>query len=203
MFAYTDEKKVNAPHWNGRFGFDLQCFDWLPPLGQGKIADFYYVRDMNVVDITKEEKDHKKIQQLFSFRQGEKTYPKDGDVIGRIEFAPHCGAYVSKKTGNENFPSTYKADEAATFSDAFLIRIEAQKGNKWLHQAAVVKRDEYMVIRSRAVCNDRGGIVSANYAKIIGPLNFTTRVVVGESVFNPVPNDTSHQTDSSLIYQQG
>ncbi len=45
MYAYTREKGVKSPVANGRYGFDLQLFDWLPPHGKGKVADFYYVRE--------------------------------------------------------------------------------------------------------------------------------------------------------------
>ena len=203
MFAYTAEKKISAPYWDGRFGFDLQCFDWLPPLGQGKVADFYYVRNLGENGVTEGETDRKKIQRLFSFRNGEKECPKAGDVIGRIEFAENCGAYIAKKTGNEYFPSTYRANENAAFVGSFPIQIVAQKGNKWLHQAPVVARDEYMVIRTRVVRNEKGEIVSANYAKILGPLNFTIQVVVGESVFNPAPNDTNLEFDPERNLYQG
>jgi hypothetical protein len=203
MFAYTAEKDISAPYWDGRFGFDLQCFDWLPPLGQGKVADFYYVRNFGENGATEEECDRRKIQRLFSFRAGEKECPKAGDIIGRIEFAQNCGAYIAKKTGNDNFPSTYGANKDAAFVEEFPIKIVAQKGNNWLHQAPVVGSDEYMVVRTRVVCNERGEIVSANYAKILGPLHFTIQVVVGESVFNPIPNDTNLEFDPEQNLYKG
>jgi hypothetical protein len=67
----------------------------------------------------------------------------------------------------------------------------------------VVARDEYMVIRTRVVRNEKGEVISANYAKILGPLNFTVQVVLGESVFNPVPNDTNLEFDPERNLYQG
>ena len=37
-----DEHPV--PRKNGRYGFDMMKFDWLPPLGKGEVADFEFVR---------------------------------------------------------------------------------------------------------------------------------------------------------------
>ena len=38
----ADEHPV--PSENGRYGFDMMKFDWLPPLGKGEVADFHFVR---------------------------------------------------------------------------------------------------------------------------------------------------------------
>ena len=35
-----DEHPV--PRKNGRYGFDMMKYDWLPPLGKGEVADFYF-----------------------------------------------------------------------------------------------------------------------------------------------------------------
>lgn len=49
MYSYRlSEAYGNAvnkvPVKNGRYGFDLRLGSWLPPLGKGDVADFYYVR---------------------------------------------------------------------------------------------------------------------------------------------------------------
>ena len=93
MYAYTREMDVKSPMANGRYGFDLQLFDWLPPHGHGKVADFYYVRarpdetNMNVK--VKWEK-----SSYFLFKNGEPGYPKLGEVVGRIEFDENCNGIV-------------------------------------------------------------------------------------------------------------
>ncbi len=60
-----------------------------------------------------------------------------------------------------------------------------------------------MFIRTRVVRNVKGEVVSANYAKILGPLNFTIQVVAGGSVFNPTPNDTNLEFDPDRNLYKG
>ncbi len=202
MYAYTREMGVKSPKANGRYGFDLQYFDWLPPHGKGKVADLYYVRERP--DVTNLTVKAKGIQSRFlHFKNGEPGYPKLGDVVARIEFDEKCGAYVKKCTGNENFPSTYGAYTNKAYVSDIPIRIVAQKGNVWLHEGKVVESDEYMVIRSRVKCDEQGKIVSANYSKLIGPVRFGSSVDIFQSVFNPRPNDTNLEFDPNRNLYQG
>ena len=203
MYAHTWELERKSPIANGRYGFDLEYFDWLPPLGKGKVADFYYVRDRKDVENVKVALAKGKGYGLMSFRNGTPNYPVVGDVVGRIEFDEKCGAYVGKCTGNENFPSRFGADMTETYVSEFPIRIVAQKGTVWLHEGRVIEKGEYMVIRSRVKCDERGNIVSANYSKLLGPVGFGSLVAIGESVFNPRPNDTNLEFDPERNLYQG
>ncbi len=203
MYAHTWELERKSPIDNGRYGFDLECFDWLPPHGKGKVADFYYVRDRKDIDNVKVAVKKGKGYGLMSFRNGTPNYPAVGDAVGRIEFDENCGAYVGKCTGNENFPTTYGADTTETYVSEFPIRIVAQKGNIWVHEGRVIETGEYMVIRSRVKCDERGKIVSAHYSKLLGPVGFGSLVVIGEAVFNPRPNDTNLEFDPTRNLYQG
>lgn len=203
MYACTREVERQSPIANGKYGFDLECFDWLPPLGNGKIADFYYIRERRDIENVNMAVSKGKGYRLMSFRNGAPNFPAVGDVIGRIAFDEKCGAYVRKCTGNENFPSTYGADTNETYVSDIPIRIVAQKGNVWLHEGKVVESDEYMVIRSRVKCDEQGKIVSANYSKLIGPVRFGSSVDIFQSVFNPRPNDTNLEFDPKRNLYQG
>jgi len=203
MYAYSREVERQSPIANGKYGFDLECFDWLPPHGKGKVADFYYIRDRKDIKNVNMAVSKGKGYRLMSFRNGTPSFPTVGDVIGRIEFDEKCGAYVKKCTGNENFPSTYEADTNKTYVSDIPIRIVAQKGNVWLHEGKVVESDEYMVIRSRVKCDEHGKIVSANYSKLIGPVRFGSSVDISQSVFNPRPNDTNLESDPNRNLYQG
>ena len=203
MYAYTRELERRAPIANGRYGFDLQLFDWLPPHGKGKVADFYYIRDRKDTVNVNEAVATGRGYELMSFRNGTPNYPVVGDMVGRIEFDEKCGAYVRKCTGNENFPSTYAAETNAINVSVMPICIEAQTGNVWLHEGRIINDDEYMVIRSRVKCDEHGNIVSANYSKLIGPVGFGSLVAIKESVFNPRPNDTNLEFDPERNLYQG
>lgn len=203
MYAYTREMGVKSPIANGRYGFDLQCFDWLPPYGKGKVADFYYVRERP--DDTRSKKFAKLGESdFFLFKNGEPGYPKLGDVVGRIEFDKNCGAYVEKQTGCLSFPSTYCADPNREYLQSFPITIRGNGGHTvWLEESDVVNCGEYMVIRSRVKCDEKGNIVSANYSKILGSMGLMGRVSLEESVFNPRPNDTNLEFDPARNLYQG
>lgn len=203
MYAYTREMTVKSPIANGRYGFDLQNFDWLPPHGKGKIADFYYVRERpdetNIAVKATWEK-----SSYFLFKNRESGYPKLGDVVGRIEFDKNCGAYIEKQTGCKSFPSTYCADPNREYLQSFPITIRENGGHTvWLEESDVVNGGEYMVIRSRVKCDENGKIVSANYSKILGTMRLVGGVGVEEAVFNPRPNDTNLEFDPERNLYQG
>ncbi len=203
MYAYTREMGVLSPSANGRYGFDLQLFDWLPPHGKGEVADFYYVRDR---PDDARDKGFAKLGKsgFFLFKNGEAGYPKLGDVIGRIEFAENCGAYIGKQTGCSSFPSLYRADPNQEYLRSFPITIRGNGGHTvWLEESDAVNGGEYMVIRSRVKCDEQGNIVSANYSKILGTMRLTGAVGVEEAVFNPRPNDTNLEFDPERNLYQG
>lgn len=203
MYAYTREKDVKAPIANGRYGFDLQCFDWLPPHGNGLVADFYYVRERpDETNMTVKAKWEK--SSYFLFKNGEPGYPKLAEVVGRIEFDENCGGYIEKMTGSVEFPSAYQADVKRVYKQSFPITIRGNGGETtWLEEGDVINGGEYMVIRSRVKCDEHGNIVSANYSKILGPMGLTGRVGVEETVFNPRPNDTNLEFDPARNLYQG
>lgn len=203
MYAYTREMDIKSPITNGKYGFDLKCFDWLPPLGKGKVADFYYVRERP--DDTRSKKFAKLGESdFFLFKNGEPGYPKLGDVVGRIEFDENCGAYIGKQTGCTSFPSTYRADPNREYLQSFPITIRGNGGHTvWLEESDVVNGGEYMVIRSRVKCDEYGNIVSANYSKILGTMRLVGGVGVEETVFNPRPNDTNLEFDPARNLYQG
>ena len=203
MYAYTREMDVKSPIANGRYGFDLKLFDWLPPLGKGKVADFYYVRERpdetNMEVKVKWEK-----SSYFLFKNGEPGYPKLGEVVGRIEFDENCGAYVGKQTGCASFPTLYRADPNREYLQSFPIVIRGNGGGTvWLEESDVVNGEEYMIIRSRVKCDEKGNIVLANYSKILGTMRLVGGVGVEETVFNPRPNDTNLEFDPKRNLYQG
>lgn len=203
MYAYSKEMERKAPIANGRYGFDLEYFDWLPPLGNGKVADFYYIRERKDIENVNKAIAKGSGYKLMTFRSGTPGYPVVGDVVGCIKFDEHCGAYVRKCTGNESFPSTYSVETNATYTSKIPIRIVTKNGNIWLHEGRVLEDDEYMVIRSRVMLDEFGNIVSANYSKLIGPVGFGSLVVIKESAFNPRPNDTNLEFDPNRNLYQG
>ena len=203
MYAYTREKVVKSPILNGRYGFDLQLYDWLPPHGNGKVADFYYVRERpDETNSTKKVRYDK--SGFFQFKKGEPGFPNLGDIVGRIEFDEKCGAYIGKKTGCESFPSVYEANSKNEYLSIFQIAIaNCDEFGVWLCESPIVGADKYMVIRSRVKCDEKGNIVSANYSKILGSFGLAYSVGADEVVFNPRPNDTNLEFDPEQNLYKG
>lgn len=205
MYGYsTFGINKKAPYWNGRFGFDLQRFDWLPPLGNGVVADFYYVRDMQEGSLQMGETNKVLRKNYFHFPVGEKNYPTNGCVVGRIEFLENGGAYIRKKTGNKFFQSTYEADLTAEYITSIPIVFSSPEyNNAFLRQMPILEEDEYMVVRSRVKCDNEGNIVSANYSKILGYFDFGFKIRAGSVIFNPRINDTNLEFDPNQNLYQG
>ena len=169
-----------VPHKNGRYGFDMMKFDWLPPLGKGEVADFNFIR-----------------------RIGEEV---DDGVWGWLEFPEKCGMYTGKQTGCKNFPSTYEADANAVYKSRIpFIFDHSDDGKKGITYKDIVNEDEFGVLRTRVVCDDNGNIIKANYSKVLGPFRFGDWcgkwvILTRCAVFNPRVNDSNLESDPEHSY---
>lgn len=203
MYAHSGQKRVAAPIANGRYGFDLELFDWLPPTGKGKVADFYYVRQRKDEERVAKLIAEKKNRRIFVFRSDIGGVPQLGAIVGYIEFDKGCGVYIREQTGNENFPSTYEADLAAEYLSSIPIRICKNNGRLWLMEGPIITKNQYLVIRSRVKVDEKGNVISANYSKIIGPWQIGSFMGSYAAVFNPRPNDTNLEFDPERNLSQG
>ena len=175
------EKDVHSvPRNNGRYGFDMMKYDWLPPLGKGEVADFDFVR-----------------------RVGEEV---DDGVWGWLEFPEKSGMYTGNQTGCKNFPSTYAADANAVYKSRIpFIFDHSDDGKKGISYKDIVNENEYGVLRTRVVCDDRGNILKANYSKVLGPFRFGDWlgkwvILTHCAVFNPRVNDRNLESDPEHSY---
>lgn len=181
--GYMEDQRL-FPTANGKYGFDIVKFDWLPPLGKGEIADFYLVR-----------------------RIGEVV--PDG-IVGYLEFADRCGMYMAKQTGSKTFPATYEANTNALFKAQIpFIFDHADDGSKAVTYKDIVGEDEYGVLRTRVVCDEHGNIIKANYSKVLGPFRaghayrgwvlYTPCAVFNHRVNDPnLESDPEHSYDPNL-----
>jgi hypothetical protein len=176
MYSYClSEAWGNAvnkvPVKNGRYGFDLRLGSWLPPLGKGEVADFYYVRNI-----------------------GEE--PLEDGSVAWLEFDSGCGAYFGKQTGSKVFPSTYGANKNAEFRNRLpFMFVKRQSTDKRIDWRDIATDDEYMVLRTRAKLDAKGNVIEANYSKILGPFRFGYAVESPCVVFNHRVNDTNLESD--------
>lgn len=172
MYARHQYPSIRVPRSNGRFGFDMKNFDWLPPQGKGEVADFYLVQNVGQI--------------------------KPGtEYHGFIEFDEGCGAYVARGTGNKIFPSTYSADTNRTFVSHYdFLEVERNGDHPLVRRKYIAQKDEYMVLRTRVKRDAEGNVVAANYSKFRGPVGVGDKLEFGEMVFNPRVNDVNLELDS-------
>ena len=107
-----------------------------------------------------------------------------------LSFDENCGAYKEANEGPLNIPSTYCAKTNAQFSSS--LRLSGMYCDGW---RTVLNDDEYIVIRSRVTCDEKGRVIKANYSKIDGPLSLGDWIRFRQSVFNPNVNDANLESD--------
>ena len=180
MYAHYPIERRKLPNTKGRLGFDLAEYDWLPPYGKGAVADFYVVREKdNVPDVGPYE-------------------------FGRIEFDVDCGCYMGKQTGSKAFPATYHADPYGSYHTNIVLKCILHKDLRdWIEPLPVIGKDEYLVLRTRVVHDEKGNIVSANYSRILGEFKVNPSISSDEVIFNPRPNDTNLEFDPKRNLYKG
>ena len=175
MYSYglSEAFKVlnKVPVKNGRYGFDLRLGSWLPPLGKGEVADFYYVRKI-----------------------GEE--PLEDGSVAWLEFDSGCGAYFGIQTGSKVFPSTYCANTNAVFRNRLpFMFVKNDSDDKRIDWRDIATGDEYLVLRTRVKLDSNGKVIEANYSKILGPFRFGYAVESPCVVFNHRVNDSNLESD--------
>ena len=180
MYAHYPIERRKLPKENGRYGFDLAEYDWLPPHGRGKEADFYVVRDYN------------KLTEAGTF------------TVGAVEFERGCGYYEAKNTGCSSFQTAYHADTNAVFKTSIPVLCEHRKGvHEYDYPLPLVDKDAHIVLRTRVKYDEDGNMISANYSRILGEFSVLPSVSVTVSIFNPVPNDANLEFDPKRnLYQR-
>ena len=163
---------------SGAWGFDMEKGDWVKPDGKGDITDF-------VVECSDEH------------------FAKDKALDCALVFtnSVYDGFYMAKCTGTR-FRSDYKAGTNAVY----MKRLDfASWGKKYKGRYAtqLLDDDEYIVIRTRTKCDDRGNIVSAHYAKIYGSINLKSGIYSKGMYFNPNENDPNLEADTTVNLMPG
>jgi hypothetical protein len=115
-------------------------------------------------------------------------------TYGWQDFAPGCGAYVTTLPGGGHFPVIYGAETNATFLSRIPYEYSCVSG-KVVHISDPLNDGECMVLRTRALTNDVGEVVSCNYSKIYGPMSVLDEMLFESAIFNPTPNDPNLEFD--------
>ena len=157
-------------------GFDCERHDYVAPHGDGKNSDFL-VR-ISSLDIS----GHDKACRL---------------TLSAIDNGG--GFVVKKKELSSKLVSDYEAP-----ADGYSPEFRTSKTTKlkfYEKNPDDVSEDEYLILKSRIVRDQNGEIISANYGKIYGPVEYVFSLERGRGAikflyyFNPTPNDRNLEFD--------
>lgn len=192
MHAYDNKgdmkKIVNIPEFDKEYGFDLMMAEALPPLGNGKVADFTFtlggdypskgIYDMNLKIRFTEPQDGI-VEFLTPQRTGSREPHMPGSVLISGYQAPESG-YVREIT------RTLKRNGEKT---QFLSDVDFHRN---------------FYFRTRTQATQDGQIISAYYGKIYGDFLFQAAnkdwgypatLALVTTYFNPTPNDRNVEFD--------
>ena len=161
----------------GIWGFDLKVGDWIKPNGKGEVADFFA-------------------------EYSEEHLQQDKAVDCALVFtnAVDDGCYVAKCT-----ETRFRSDYTANTNAVYMKRLDFDswgKKYKGRYATELLDGDEYLVIRTRTKRDEEGRIISANYAKIYGPISFCFGMNF-VSYFNPNENDPNLEADTKVNLMPG
>ena len=181
MYArFLKPRNFKIPVYNKPLGYDLLKSDWLPPHGNGEVADFIFRLDTKLGEVTPD-----KIQYHDSSLM--LTFSNEGDGIQELLIKPREG-------------SRFKLPRFAP---------ESGYESKWLHKSFNHKNESYYehnenqnyIFRIRTKKDDEGKILSALYGKINGPISYGVYGDGGKLrmmyYLNSVPNDRNLEFDPS------
>ena len=166
---------VHIPVQDQAIGFDLQKGDWVAPHGQGTTPDL--------------------LLKYVAMYEGPQVFSK------RMEVAfsnPRDGVQSAGLDQTSEFMSVYSAPEEG-YAPTF-VEERARTRTKILKSQELGK-DQYLIFRVRTVTDKEGKIVSANYGKIYGPIEYGRMGQADRLMFsyylNPTANDRNLEFDPS------
>ena len=115
-------------------------------------------------------------------------------TYGWLDFAPGCGAYITTLPGDGHYPVIYGVETNATFLSRIPYEYSSVSG-RLVCISGPLNEGECMVLRTRALTNDVGEVVSCNYSKIYGPMSVLDEMLFESAIFNPTPNDPNLEFD--------
>lgn len=167
-------REMRLPALNAPFGFDLQVGDWVAPHGAGRTTDV-----------------------IFEVRGRHASY-RDHDLTLEVSF-PNPGDGLIEFAGSRHIGSQLRSDHLAPedgYRPGLTLRKKAlhdQKSSQWLNES---KPGSNYYLRVRTVLDEDGKVISANYGKIYGNIEFLDFIQAEAVYFNPTANDRNIEFDT-------
>ena len=162
---------VKYPVLDEAKGFDLELFDWCPPHGNGRYADFTV-----------------KTEYWRSSDDWLKVYDKT--VVSMTNCVD--GFYLADVHPTSAFRYDYAANTNAVFSKELVFEYDRRTGKVEVDRK--LPEGKYLVVRTRTRLDGKGNLVSARYGLIRESFNPVSDLDV-EYWYNPVDNEVSLEGD--------
>lgn len=215
-------KKFSAiiPAYDRPIGFDFEAGDWVAPHGQGKSPDMLMEFNRKLVgymdgekyedfltSIEKRHRDKPHVKKSY-FDSLEKSFGK----LDRSNYRQAINLKAGEWDGELSitFPHSQEGISNAKkdychYSSLALPHLAYEDGYT---KSFILKTDNYTTentppdpayfVRTRVILDDKGEIISSNYAKITSPIHFDPRGRIEFTyVFNPTPNDRNLEFDTN------
>lgn len=215
-------KKFSAiiPAYDKPVGFDFEAGDWVAPHGKGKSQDMLldFRRELiGYIGNVKYEEMVKDFEQIHRNNPRMKeTYFKDLEKIfgglDRTDYRDAINTISGKWDGTLSItlPQPQEGisnakNDYCHYSNLTLPHLAYENGySKALfmetdnHTPKNTPPDPAYFVRTRVILDDKGKIISSNYAKITSPIHFDPRGRIEFTyVFNPTPNDRNLEFDTN------
>jgi hypothetical protein len=187
------QRWLTFPMQTAILGYDLSVGDWVSPYGKGKIADIQFKFKSEFSGWTLNE------EQMSSARKGNRD--KNEDEI-RYFYGKWDGVLEMSFPGPQE-GILEEAEQYHIYSDLRLPHLAPESGYEPTrrYEGSTYKgRPEAkqlgFFLRTRVKLDEKGKIVSANYAKIYGDFFLDARgTLYFYYYFNPTPNDRNLEFD--------
>ena len=161
---------------NTWIGFDLEKYDYVEPIGRGKVCDFE-----------------------VRFDWDGKFGTKHNGMAVSLRFSDRfSGGYYENRFLQSTFTGVYAADPQKKYLQYFHYYrrpVRDTKGKKIGGEGVPFDQSKVLIVRSRCVVDGEGNLVSARYFEIEN-LEFSCSrekeaALCFNLIYNPIPNDTN------------
>ena len=162
------------PYIDQYIGFDMEKGDWVRPHGDGIYSD---------------------ISLKYEYKAGSIPSLYYRGAVFLLFTNKYDGAYAMTKDCSSSFQSAYHADTNAVYRQKMGYVYDRLTGV--VNENSKFPESCYLVLRVRSKTGKAGNLISANYAKMYGPIAAGAGGIYMGFYFNPNTNDPNLEADTT------
>lgn len=200
-FGHWRPNEEVFPAENTLLRYDFEVGDWLPPYGKGRVTDIQFKYRHEFHGYRYEGKDLEEMME-----ETKRIYARNKEEWTEEKFKVKAGRWSGEL--EISFPGEKEGivEELQRFMPSSQLKLphEAPEGGylpAWKYTAnnfspTTWRPNVGFYLRTRVKLDDRGNIISANYAKVLGDFHFYAQGEMAfDYYFNPTPNDRNLEFD--------